>query len=321
MRTEIQTSPTPSYLEWAERPPAQLTPDSIGLWLLPPSGVAGNITISELHIHNSAAAGHDLATIQVVPLMWTYIIGPLLALLPTPWRNSLPFAGRVNWGRATALSGLAESLGAIVALGYWYMYGMTWLVDRMVSARLSGKLGENVTLKMVGGAALGIWAVHPLTLLLVYCMFEGGARFCVAAFGDQNPGILPLALIDWIFFRRSRPQNPASVRPMGSVADHARSLVDAVRERILLAREGEQPDELRFRNEQGEDLLEIRASRRKPGWDPPRVVRMEDAYYRLEAFANKTGPRPFLYTLRRLSAGVPGSNVLIYFPPEALGRH
>jgi hypothetical protein len=252
--------------------------------------------------------------------MWTYIIGPILALLPTPWRNSLPIAGHVNWGRATALSGLAESLGAIVALGYWYMYGMTWLVDRIVSAGLNGKLGENVTLKMVGGAALGIWAVHPLTLLLVYCMFEGGARFCVAAFGEENPGILPLAVVDWIFFRRSRPRNPASVRPAGSVADNARSLVNAVRERILLAREGEQPDELSFRKEGGEELLHIRASRRKPDWDPPRVVRIEEAYYRLEASATKTGPRPFLYTLRRLSAGVPGSNVLIYSLPEVLVR-
>lgn len=253
--------------------------------------------------------------------MWTYIIGPFLAVLPTPWRTSLPFAGRVNWGRATALSGFAESLGAIVALGYWYMYGMTWLVDRMVAAGLDGKLGENVTLKMVSGAALAIWAAHPLTWLLAYCMFEGGARFCVAAFSEDNPGILPLALVDWIFFRRSRPQNPASVRPAGSVADNARSVVDALRERILLAHQGEQPDELRSRKEGGEELLEIRASRRKPEWDPPRVVRMEAAYYRLEAATTKTGPRPFLYTLRRLSTGVPGSNVLIYSPPEALVRH
>lgn len=89
----------------------------------------------------------------------------------------------------------------------------------------------------------------------------------------------------------------------------------------MLAREGEQPDELRFRKEEGEELLEIRASRRKPDWDPPRVVYIEDAYYRLEASATKTGPRPFLYTLRRLSAGVPGRNVLIYSPPEALVRH
>jgi hypothetical protein len=253
--------------------------------------------------------------------MWNYIIGPFLALLPTPWRHSLPFAGHVHWGRATALSGLAESLGAIVALGYWYMYGMTWLVDQIVSAGLNGKLGENVTVQMVGGGALAMWAAHPLTWLLGYCMFEGGARFCVAAFGEQNPGILPLALIDWIFFRRSRPRNPASVRPAGSVADNARSLVDAVRERALLARQGEQQDELRFRNEGGEELLEIRASRRKPEWDPPRVVCIKDAYYRLEAAATKTGPRPFLYTLRRLSAGVPGSNVLIYSPPEALVRN
>jgi hypothetical protein len=65
-----------------------------------------------------------------------------------------------------------------------------------------------------------------------------------------------------------------------------------------------------------EEILEIRACRRKPEWNPPRTVRYQDSYYRLEASADGTPPLSFRYTLRKLSAGVPGRTVLIYAPEE-----
>jgi len=55
----------------------------------------------------------------------------------------------------------------------------------------------------------------------------------------------------------------------------------------------------------------------EPDWNPPRVVRYEDRYYRLEDYARGSGPRPFVYRLRRLAAGVPGRTVLVYSPDEA----
>jgi hypothetical protein len=252
--------------------------------------------------------------------MWTYIIGPILALLPKSWRDSLPFASDVQWGRATVVSGLGESLGAIVGLGYWYMHAMTMWVDRSVSAALDGKLAADATVQGIGAVALSVWVTHPLTLLLGYCMFEGAVRLCAAAFGEQSLGTFPLAVVNWIFVRPFRRRNPGSATALGSAASNARSVVDAVRERMLIARSAEEQDELHFRNEAGEELLEIRASRRKQEWIPPRVVRYEDAYYRLDSSAMKTGPRPFFYSLRRLPAGVPGRSVLIYSPTDALVR-
>jgi hypothetical protein len=252
--------------------------------------------------------------------MWNYLIGPILAFLPKPWRDSLPFAGNVQWGRAAAVSGLVEWFSALAGLGYWYKYAMTLWVDHGISNAVAGKLGVGVTVQEIGGAALTVWWLHPLTWLLAYFLAEGMVRFCAAAFGEERLGILPLAILDWILIRRFRGRNPASVMEAGSAASNARSLVDAVRERILAPRGGERQDELRFRREGGEELLEIRASRRKADWIPPRVVRIEDAYYRLEDSAMKTGPRPFLYRLRRLSAGVPGRSVLLYSPNDALVR-
>jgi len=64
-------------------------------------------------------------------------------------------------------------------------------------------------------------------------------------------------------------------------------------------------------------MLEIRACRRKEDWNPPRTVRYQDTFYRLEACNEGMPPRPFRYTLRKLSAGVMGRAVLVYKPEEA----
>jgi len=55
---------------------------------------------------------------------------------------------------------------------------------------------------------------------------------------------------------------------------------------------------------------------KKTDWNPPRTVRYQNNYYRLEACASGMPPRPFRYTLRKLSAGVMGRTVLIYSPGE-----
>jgi len=41
------------------------------------------------------------------------------------------------------------------------------------------------------------------------------------------------------------------------------------------------------------EFLEICASQKKDGWDPPRTVRYRDTYYRLEAASLGVRPRPF----------------------------
>ena len=98
--------------------------------------------------------------------MWNFILGPILALLPKPWRSQLPLLKSVSWKQATMVSGIAESLAAIVGLGYWYMYEMSRWVDRTVSAAMDGKLGISVSVQEVGAMALTVWMQHPLTWAL-----------------------------------------------------------------------------------------------------------------------------------------------------------
>ena len=71
-------------------------------------------------------------------------------------------------------------------------------------------------------------------------------------------------------------------------------------------------DELDYSTRGGEDLLEIRASRRKKEWIEPQIVRVEDVYYRLEGSWVGGGARPFCYRLKRLPAGVLGRSIIVY---------
>lgn len=52
--------------------------------------------------------------------MWNDLFGPIFALLPKPWRKTVPFLRSARWGRAVLVRGLAEFFGAIMALAYWY---------------------------------------------------------------------------------------------------------------------------------------------------------------------------------------------------------
>jgi hypothetical protein len=247
--------------------------------------------------------------------MWTYLLGPIVAVFPKPWRNSLPFAEEVNWERATAISGFAEAAIALVALMYWYSYAMSTWVGNGVGVALSGKMGTEVRLQDIGGAALIVWWMHPLTWLLAYFGLEGALRLCAGAFGGNSCGILPLFLADKIVFSPFRRRKHATL-DTADTGGNVSSYAGAIRERIRTAKLPEIPDELCFsRNETGE-ILEVNACRRKQDWTPPRVVRYLDVYYRLEESLSGGAARPFRYRLRRLAAGVPGRTVLIYAPAD-----
>ena len=80
----------------------------------------------------------------------------------------------------------------------------------------------------------------------------------------------------------------------------------------MVARLEDAEDELRFQKDGEEEVLEIWACRRKAGWEPPKTVRVDEGFYRLEESRVGTGPRPFQYRLRRVAAGVMGRTVLEY---------
>jgi hypothetical protein len=250
----------------------------------------------------------------------TYLLGPILALLPRTWRVLLPFYEAVEWRTAMIVSGFAESITALIAMTYWYSYSVTGWVERGIDSAISGKTPSGVTEHDIGFVALLIFATHPLTWLLGYAGVEGSVRLVGAAFTENYLGTLPLFVLEKIITKISGRGGPGAAKAAGFSQGHLSSYVGAVREKVMVARLPEVPDELCYRKNDADEILEIRACRRKEEWTPPRTVRFRDAYYRLESSSEGAPPRPFHYQLRRLAAGVPGRSVLLYSPELPLVR-
>jgi hypothetical protein len=250
--------------------------------------------------------------------MWTYLLGPFYSLFPKTWRESMPFAGHVRWVPAAAVGGIAESVLAIYAGARWYNHVMNAVIDRFWDAAMVGQLRAWITDTHVAAAAYTVWITQPLTWFLGYLAVEGVVRFCSAAFTGGVFGSLPLGIIDRLLFApfRRRPPKPREVA-VSSLDDRA-SFLDMICEWKFLSRSAEVADDIFYDRIAGEDFLEIHACRRKKDWAPPRVVRFQDNFYRLENCSRGSNPRPFRYKLRRLPAGVPGRTVLLYAPPKVI---
>src|ERR1700730_4045447 len=246
--------------------------------------------------------------------MWTYIAGPFLSLLPRHWRKALPFSEAINWRRAVTLSGLVELVIALMAAAYWYSISMTTWVNRGLEVALNGQAGGGITDQAIGAMAWFMWANHPLTWTLAYFSVEGAVRLCGAAFADSLLGTLPLFLVDKVVRVFLGGSKTAQAQEAPGAAS---SFFGAIGEKVLESSLPVSADEISFQRSGTEEILEIRASRKKADWDPPRVVRFADGYYRLEDCSKCPGPRPFRYTLRKLPAGVPGRKVLLYEPEAA----
>lgn len=246
-------------------------------------------------------------------VMLRFLLGPFLALLPKRWRRSLGLLASDDWRVPTMLSGAGEFLLAVLAMLYWYSYSVATWVSRGLDVALAGKAGPGVNEQEIGFMAIFLFSTHPLTWLIAYFALEGGVRLLGAAFAESHLGTLPLFILDKIFLAIS---GPSAAEQRGDREGNFSSFLGAMRDKVRGATAAGVPDELFFRREGAEEFLEIRSSRRKPDWTPPRTVKYQRSFYRLEDCSAGSGPRPFRYRLRRLSAGVMGRTVLVYSPAE-----
>ena len=275
------------------------------------------ITHSNLKGARTLEMQHFFSILCQGPLaMFTFLLGPFLAALPKRWRQSLPMQKLIEWRTASMLSGFAEFLIGVAAMLYWYSYSVTTWVSRGLDAALAGKAGPSVNEQEVGFMAIFIFATHPLTWLIAYIAVEGSVRLVGAAFTENNLGVLPLFVADKIFLKVTGQSGPGIAQAAGYTETNLSSYVGSIREKARVMGTAIIPDELCVTREGADEFLEIRACRNKPDWTPPRTVRYQDTFYRLEASSSGSGPRPFRYRLRRLSAGVMSRTVLVYAPEE-----
>jgi hypothetical protein len=250
--------------------------------------------------------------------MWRLALGTILSLTPGRWRAALRLNAAIPWVPATVLSGFLQSVLAFFALVDWYSHSVTtWAANAFDSALRNGP-ERAVPGQAIGFSALVLWVIHPLTWLIGFFVIEGLLRLLAAAFTEQIFATAPLAFADWCYGKvTGRPlEGDALYTP--SVRAQFRSIVSAVKEKIIVARLPEIADELSEQSEDGEAFLEIHSSRAKAEWIPPRTVRIGDAYFRLEQLRQGHAPRPFVFRLRRMAAGAPGRTVIVYESPREI---
>ena len=225
--------------------------------------------------------------------MWKVVPGIALSLLPRRWRAAIP-EETVPWVPAAILSGMLEAILAVGGLTYWYSRSVTtWAMDRLDSALRNGPAAEYDP-HLLGLSAFVIWSLHPLTWLL--------------------------ASADWFYGKVTRRLRERGVADLPGGKEQLPSFLETARFAVKTVGLRELPDELTESIDGAESILEIRSSRQKTLWMPPRVVRVDDIYYRLESVREGRRPRPFVYRLRRLAAGVPGRNVILYHSPVVRDR-
>jgi hypothetical protein len=206
---------------------------------------------------------------------------------------------------------MIESFFALPRFRNWYSYSVThWAKGAVYSAINAGARNPPNT---EGFAAFALMFLHPVTWLIGWCAVEGTVRFLGAACTGNAIGIILLVLLDkiWVRFTSSvRAERPADMRSNWS------SFLPCVRQRVGFIGHPVLPDEVRYSADATGEVMSIRSSRPKSGWEPPRIIRCKDIYYRPEAIAEQSGARPVLYVLRRLPAGVPGRTVITHSPDD-----
>lgn len=241
----------------------------------------------------------------------------VLAPLPRRWRRGFGLDEAIPWTRSALLSGLAESLLALIALVYWYSHSVTsWAANGLDSAMRNGPEAQ-VPGQALGFAALVLWLIHPLTWCVGYFVLEGLVRLLAAVSTEQVVATLPLVGVDWICGKLSGRAPEGDAKHTPSAKAQMLEFISNLKQGVTALRLPHLEDECRETGEGVESFLEIHASHPKAEWNPPRVVRMGDAYFRLEHAVQGKTPRPFIYRLRRLAAGVPGRTVLVYESPLA----
>jgi hypothetical protein len=208
---------------------------------------------------------------------------------------------------------MSESLFALVAFIYWYSYSVThWARDAVYSAV---NAGAGIPPNTEGFAAYAVMFLHPITWLIGLCAIEGFVRLLGAAFTGDVLGIFPLFLLDKILARFTpgmRTERSADTQSSWS------SFLSWILQRAALLTSPVLPDEVRYSADANGEVMSIRSSRPKSGWEPPRIIRCNDIYYRLDATSELSGSRRFVYVLRRLPAGVPGRTVITYSLDDSL---
>jgi hypothetical protein len=230
--------------------------------------------------------GNDYAHGTATPVFSTYILGPLLTLLPRPWRTRVFAAAAIQAARAAAVSGILESVAALAGLIAWYSFYVTLAADAISRSPLPGAGSPRI------GLFGHVWFwLNPITWAVAYFGLEGVTRALAALITGEVYGTLPLAIAEYLTripkLRRADTERPLiadEILPGGATCD-----------------------------------MKIASCRSKTDWKYPFTILYGGAYFQVVAsLALAAGPRPYVYSLRRLPHGEVARGLKDYHPEDVL---
>ena len=221
-------------------------------------------------------------------MLATYILGPFAALLPRRWRKRVFPSTPEQLARAAILSGILETALAIAGLVVWYSIYVT-LASR-VAAHSTAAVPDAAAPRIGMFAYIWFW-LNPVTWLVAYFVLEGVVRYLAALATGEVYGTLPLCVVDlvWCHLRRPAPRHEPplvadEILPGGSACD-----------------------------------IKIASCRSKPDWRYPFTIRYAGGYFQVIAGVDLgVGPRPHVYSLRRLPPGEVARGLKEYQPDDIL---
>ncbi len=219
-----------------------------------------------------------------------YILGPFAALLPRRWRGRIFPSAPEQLARTAILSGILETVLALAGLVVWYSIYVT--LASHVAAHSTAPVPDAAAPRIGMFAYIWFW-LNPITWLVAYFVLEGVVRYLAALATGEVYGMLAFYVVDsaWRHLRQParRPEPP------------------------LVA------DEL-TRGDAACDL-KIASCRSKPDWKYPFAIRYAGSYFQVIAGVDLgVGPRPHVYSLRRLPPGEVARGLKEYQPDDILNR-
>jgi hypothetical protein len=228
--------------------------------------------------------------------MWTYIIGPVLSLLPKAWRAALVREEEFHWSRATFISGLVIGVGCMLALIGWYLHFLKAAVQAQMDVTLQatkGVPGEGAAYAM-GFAGVVLFFMQPLTWVLAYFSIEGIFRAVAAGVTEESPASLPFVALAAVTRAVQKREYEYRV-PL--VAD------------AVTRGEGKEAWDLR-----------VASCRPKLDWITPLTIRYHDEFFKVvgESQVGTTPARPHVYLLKRVPPHEALRGVGDYSPEDSL---
>jgi hypothetical protein len=227
-----------------------------------------------------------------------FLIGLLLALLPTRIRERHMPAWHGNLRACALSSGIVQSVALLGILGsrYWYFmnYRLGSINEAAISKDAANAVGSIHVQFGMGMVSLLEFLLQPISILLIYFVFEGVVRVAASVVSGEVLGTLPILLLD--------------------------KMVNAIQNRREKERLGERvPDVVALPPMEGSGYdLSVSSCRAKPSWDQFMTVSYQDKLYEICDYFEAAPPRRHVYLLRRAPVNKVIRGLHQYDPEEVM---